>query len=83
MTASVPGHYLVTGGAAWLEGLSVVSAAVKVGVFPEVNEIDKQLAAHVAVEASRVPARVGTCTRRHHHDVAASHAFTTLQRNGH
>lgn len=69
---------LVTGGAAWLEALRVVPPAVEMGVLPEVDEVDQQLLAHVAVEAGGVPAGVGSRPRRHHHDVAAAHALAAI-----
>lgn len=50
------GSYLVAGGAAGLEALSMVPAAVDLPILVEVDQVDQQLIADAADEAGRVPA---------------------------
>ena len=74
--------YLVTGGAAWLERLGVVTPAVDVVVLVEVDEVDEELLARDADEAGGVPADAGARALRHHRHVAALDRLRALQQPG-
>jgi len=56
-------NYLVTGGAARLEGFGVVAAAVEFSFSVEVNQVHQQLVAHATGEARGVPLDRGPRTR--------------------
>lgn len=58
----VMGLYLITGGAARLQPLSMVPAAVDLPVLVEVDEVHQELIAHAAHEAGWVPAHAVTCS---------------------
>lgn len=64
--------YLVTSGAARLESLGVVPAAVDLPLLVKVDEVHQELAAHAAHEARRVPAQGVTGARCKHRQVAAA-----------
>jgi len=72
--------YLVAGGAARLQPLGVVPAAVDLPVLVEVDEVHQQLVAGAAHEAGRVPAHAVTGARRKHGDVAAVYLAAALRR---
>lgn len=57
----VMGVYLITSGAAWLQPLGVVPAAVDLPVLVEVDEVHQELIAHAAHEAGWVPTHAMTC----------------------
>lgn len=61
MCRHVPDIYLITGGAAWLQPLCVVPAAVDLPVLVEVDEVHQELVAHAAHEAGRMPTHAVTC----------------------
>lgn len=56
----VMGTYLITGGAARLQPLCVVSATVDLPVLVEVYEIHQELIAHAAHKAGGVPTHAVT-----------------------
>lgn len=70
---------LVTSSAAWLQALGVMSAAVEMCILPEIYEIDEELPTDVAVEASRVPASVGSSPGCHHNYVSTTNALSTIR----
>ena len=74
--------YLVTGGAAWLERLGVVTPAVDIVVLVEIDEVDEELLARDADEAGGVPADAGARALRHHRHVAALDRLRALQQPG-
>lgn len=55
--------HLIACSASGFEGLGVVSPAKHLTLPEEVDEIDEELFAHAAHEASWVPGNVGACTR--------------------
>jgi len=70
--------YLITVDTSRLERLGMMSAAVDVRVFIEVNEIDQQLDADHTDEARRVPDDVTSGPTGEHRQLALLHSFTTL-----
>lgn len=70
--------YLVARGTPGLQGLRVVSTAVDVVVFAEIDEVDQHLLAHVARETRRMPRRAGADSARRHRHVAGLQRFLTL-----
>lgn len=73
---------LVASGAAGLERLGVVSAAVEPAVPIEVDEVHEELPADGAGEAARVPAVVRAGTGRQDGHVASAHGLSALGANG-
>lgn len=61
MCRHVLGIYLITGGAARLQPLCVVPAAVDLPVLVEVDEVHQELVAHAAHKAGRMPTHAVTC----------------------
>lgn len=57
-----------------------MSSTVEPAFFEKVDEIDQQLSAHGAREASRMPAGVRASSARKHADIASWHCFVTLKR---
>lgn len=53
--------YLIAGGAARLQSLCVVPAAVDLAVLVEVDEVHQELVAHTAHKAGRMPTHAVTC----------------------
>ncbi|TNN29514.1 hypothetical protein EYF80_060337 [Liparis tanakae] len=76
----VGGRDARTGGAARLQPLGVVPAAVDLPVLVEVDEVHQQLVAGAAHEAGRVPAHAAAGARRKHRDVAAVYLAAALRR---
>lgn len=56
----VTGVYLITGSAARLQPLGVVSAAVDLPVLVEVDEVHQELVAHAAHKAGWMPTHAVT-----------------------
>lgn len=71
--------HLIAGGAAGLQPLSVVPAAVDLPILVEVDEVHQQLLAHAADEAGGVPAHAVTRPRGEHRDVAAVYLASALE----
>lgn len=74
------GAYLIAGGAARLQPLSVVPAAVDLSILVEVDEVHQELITHAAHEAGRVPAHAVARPGSKHSDVAAIYLPSTLKR---
>jgi len=76
--------YLITGGTAGLEHLSIMSAAVDASIFVEVNQIHQEVVTNLANKASWVPTPVLSCTRCKHSNLpeinVVSTSITNLQR---
>lgn len=52
--------HLIAGGAAWLQSLGVMPAAVDLPVLVKVDEVHQELVAQAAHEAGRVPTHAVT-----------------------
>ena len=76
----VPFH-LITGRAARLCGLCMVSTAVEFAVLVEVDEIHQQLLADGACEAGGVPDSGRACSRGGNADVSTQDSIPALQGN--
>lgn len=78
----VKGVYLVAGGAARLQPLGVVPAAVNLPVLVEVDEVHQELVAHAAHEAGGMPAHAVTSPGCKYSDVAAIYLPAALKKSG-
>ncbi len=72
--------YLVTSRTPRLDGLSMMPAAIELPLLVEVDEIDKELVADAADEASWMPKAVGAAAGRGDADVAAVDRHRALKK---
>lgn len=70
--------YLIAGGAARLEPLGVVPAAVDLALLVEVDEVHEELVTEAAHEAARVPAHAVARPRRKHRYVTSIYLSSAL-----
>lgn len=77
--ALVTGVYLIAGGAARLQTLSVVPAAVDLPVLVKVDEVHQELVAHAAHEAGGVPTHGMAGAGCKHSNVTTIYLASTLK----